>query len=93
MFGSSVDTKNKRSFYKISVGNLFAERHLMDASIHEMQEIKLNFIRIRFEGRAGFDCLRIGPVVVNVLRRSSGTFVNYRATISLSRIAVLQILV
>jgi hypothetical protein len=66
---------------------------LTDVSIDGIQEIKLNFISIRFEDWPGFDCLRIGSVVVNVLRRSSGTFVNNRATISLSRMAVLQILV
>jgi hypothetical protein len=65
MFGSSLETKNKRNFYKISAGNLFAG-HLVDVSIQRMQEIKLNFIRIRFENGAGFDCLKVGSVVVNI---------------------------
>jgi len=90
MFGSSVDTKNKRSFYKITVGNLFAKGHLMDVSIHGMQEIKLNFISTRCEDGFGFDCLSVGPAVVNALRRTLGTFMN-KSDNQLSIMAVLQI--
>jgi len=72
---------------------LLARENFIDVRTDGMKEIKLNLQSIKFEDGAGFDCLRVGPAGVNVLRRSSGTFVTNRATISLSRMAVLQILV
>jgi len=65
----------------------------MDLKIDGMKEIKLNFRSIGFGDGSGLDCLRVEPAKVNALRRSRGTFVTNRATISLSRMAVLQILV
>jgi len=60
----------KRSFNKISVINLLAEGHLMDVSIDGMKEIKLNFRSMGYGDGAGFDCVMVGPAVVNALRRS-----------------------
>jgi hypothetical protein len=53
--GDVVDMREKRSFYKISEGNLFTEEHLMDVNIDEMKEIV-----IRLEGEAGLEGRSVG---------------------------------
>jgi hypothetical protein len=46
---------------------LLAREHFIDVRIDGMKEIKLNLKSIRFEDVAGFDYLRVGPAVVNIL--------------------------
>jgi len=72
---------------------LLAREIFIDVRIDGIEEIKLDLKSTRLEDVAGFDYLKVVPAVVNALRRSRGTFVTNRATISLSRMAVLQLLV